>query len=174
MFVCLLMKIWNQCPLGLCLVVVLRRSVGAAQKDSPPSPSTNVPPATLEALVADVVEHNPELNLYRAEIAAAKGERRTAATRANPEVATTLGQKSVRGSGLSAEGVAWSVSVQQTIEWPGRIPLRKATRWSAARSPTTPRLPATSRRRAHFSGRASWRLRDWPTSRRCAARPSRR
>ena len=120
------MKIWNQCHLGLCLVVVLTKSVGAAEKDSPPSPSTNVPPATLEALVADVVEHNPELNFYRAEIAAAKGERRTAATWANPEVATTLGQKSVRGGGLSAEGVAWSVSVQQTIEWPGRIPLRKA------------------------------------------------
>ena len=92
-----------------------------------PSPaSTNVAPATLEALVADVVEHNPELNFYRAEIAATKGERRTAATWANPEVAATLGQKSVRGGGLSAEGVAWSVSVQQTIEWPGRIPLRKA------------------------------------------------
>ena len=121
------MKIWNQCHLGLCLVVVLTRSVGAAEKDSPPSPSTNVPPATLEALVAEVVEHNSELNFYRAEIAAAKGERRTAETWANPEVATTLGQKSVRGGGLSQEGVAWSVSVQQTIEWPGRIQIGRAS-----------------------------------------------
>ena len=120
------MKNWNRCHLGLCLVAVLTRSVVAAEKDSPPSPSTNAVPVALEALVVDVVEHNPELNFYRAEIAAAKGERRTAATWANPEVATTLGQKSVRGGGLSAEGVAWSVSVQQTIEWPGRIPLRKA------------------------------------------------
>ena len=101
------MKIWNRYHLGLCLIVVLTRNVGAAEKDSPPSPSTNAMPVTLEALVADVVEHNPELNFYRAEIAAAKGERRTAATWANPEVATTLGQKSVRGGGLSAEGVAW-------------------------------------------------------------------
>jgi cobalt-zinc-cadmium efflux system outer membrane protein len=120
------MKNWNRCQLGLCLVAVLTRSVVAAEKDSPPSPSTNAVPVALEALVVDVVEHNPELNFYRAEIAAAKGERRTAATWANPEASATVGQKSVHGGGMSAEGVAWSVSVQQTIEWPGRIPLRKA------------------------------------------------
>ena len=94
---------------------------------------TNAPVATnainvttLDALVTAVLEHNPELNFYRAEIAAAKGERRTAATWANPELSTTLGDKQVRGGGVSQEGVAWSVSVQQTFEWPGRIPLRKA------------------------------------------------
>ncbi len=92
---------------------------------SPPA-TTNAPSVTLDALVADVLEHNPELNFYRAEMAAAKGERRTAATWANPEVSTTVGQKQVRSGGLSDEGVAWSVSVQQTFEWPGRIPLRKA------------------------------------------------
>lgn len=32
---------------------------------------TNALPTTLEALVADVLERNPELNFYRAEIAAA-------------------------------------------------------------------------------------------------------
>jgi len=120
------MKIWNHRHLGLFLVVVLTRSVVAAEKDSPPSPSTHAAPITLDALVAGVVEHNPELNFYRAEIAAAKGGRRTAATWANPEASGTLGQKSVRGGGLSLEGVAWSVSVQQPIEWPGRVPLRKA------------------------------------------------
>ncbi len=92
--------------------------------------ATNVPPTTnrvgLEQLVAEVVEHNPELNFYRAEIAAAKGERRTAAAWANPELSTQAGSKRVTSSGLSQEGVAWSVSVQQTFEWPGRIPLRKA------------------------------------------------
>ena len=93
--------------------------------ESPPA-TTNAPSVTLDALVADVLEHNPELNFYRAEMAAAKGERRTAATWANPEVSTTAGQKQVRSGGLSDEGFAWSVSVQQTFEWPGRIPLRKA------------------------------------------------
>jgi cobalt-zinc-cadmium efflux system outer membrane protein len=36
------------------------------------------------------------------------------------------GQKRVTDRGLSAEGVAWSVSVVQPFEWPGRIGLRKA------------------------------------------------
>lgn len=121
------MKNWNHRRLGLCLLALLTRSVLAAEKDSPPSSSTSAVPLALEALVADVTEHNPELNFFRAEVAAAKGERRTAATWANPEASGTLGQKSVRGGGgLSQEGVAWSVSVQQTIDWPGRIPLRKA------------------------------------------------
>jgi cobalt-zinc-cadmium efflux system outer membrane protein len=80
----------------------------------------------LEPLVAEVLAHNPELNFYRAEIAAAKGERRTAATWANPELSTQLGHKRVSSGGLSDEGMAWSVSVQQTFEWPGRIPLRKS------------------------------------------------
>ncbi len=93
--------------------------------ESPPA-NTNAPSIALDALVADVLEHNPELNFYRAEIAAAKGERRTAATWANPEVSTTVGQKQVRSGGLSDEGVAWSVSVQQTFEYPGRLALRKA------------------------------------------------
>ena len=34
--------------------------------------------------------------------------------------------KRATGGGPTAEGVAWSVSVRQTFEWPGRIPLRKA------------------------------------------------
>jgi cobalt-zinc-cadmium efflux system outer membrane protein len=80
----------------------------------------------MDGLVADVLAHNPELNFYRAEIAAAKGERRLAGTLANPEVSTQLGRKTVRGGGTSDEGVAWSVSVQQSFEWPGRLPLRKA------------------------------------------------
>src|SRR5213594_1271688 len=80
----------------------------------------------VDALVADVLEHNPELNFYRAEIAAAKGERQTAATWANPEVACTVGDKRVTDGSFVGEGVAWSVSVRQPFEWPGRIPLRKA------------------------------------------------
>ena len=91
-----------------------------------PPLSTNVEPAKLEPLVAEVVKRYPELSFYRAEIAAAKGERRTAAAWANPELSASLGQKQVRGGGLSDEGLTWSVGVQQTIEWPGRISLRKA------------------------------------------------
>ena len=119
------MKNWNQCLLGLCLVAVLGRSVVAAEKDSPPSPPTNAL-LTLDALVAEALERNPELKFYNAEIAAAQAGRKTAGWLANPELSGGVGHKSVRGGGLSAEGVAWSVSVMQPFEWPGRIGLRKA------------------------------------------------
>jgi outer membrane protein TolC len=124
------MKLLNLCKLGVPVAALL--AVAGRVLAADPPPGTNAPPATLEALVADVVGRNPELNFYRAAIAAAKGERRTAAAWANPELSTTLGQKSVRGGGLSDEGVAWSVGLQQPIEWPGRIPLRKAiAKWRA-------------------------------------------
>jgi cobalt-zinc-cadmium efflux system outer membrane protein len=83
---------------------------------------------TVEALVTESLERNPELNFYRAELAATKAGRKAAGLWANPEVSGSVGQKTSRerSSGLSAEGVAWSVSVVQPFEWPGRIGLRKA------------------------------------------------
>lgn len=81
---------------------------------------------SLEALVAEALETNPELKFYEAELAAAKAGRKTAAVWANPEVSGGIGQKRVTSGGLSDEGIAWSVTVQQPFEWPGRIGLRKA------------------------------------------------
>ena len=98
----------------------LRRPGGGNQRPAL-SPS-------LDDLVAEALEKNPELNFYRAEIAAARGAKKTAATVANPELATQFGNKRVRdgGGALTGEGLAWSVSVLQPFEWPGRIGLRKA------------------------------------------------
>jgi outer membrane protein, heavy metal efflux system len=81
-----------------------------------------------EALVAEALAHNAELNFYRAEIAAAKGGLKTAGTRRNPELDLQAGYKNTRdksGSTLG-EGAAWALSVNQTFEYPGRIALRKA------------------------------------------------
>ncbi len=122
---CLLMK-RNFCPKVLvCLSLSIATPILAAD-----STATNLPPPAnsiaFEVLVADALEHNPELKFYTAEIAAAKGERRTAGTLANPELSTQVGGKTIHGRGVSDEGVAWSVSLQQPFEWPGRIPLRKA------------------------------------------------
>jgi cobalt-zinc-cadmium efflux system outer membrane protein len=94
------------------------------EPDNAASAPTNA--LTLDALVADILAHNPELNFYKAEVAAAKGERRSAGAWANPEVGGTAGSKRATGGGVSGEGLAWSVTVRQTFEWPGRIPLRKA------------------------------------------------
>lgn len=85
-------------------------------------------PLTLDALVSEVLEKNPELAFYRAEIAAAKGEQRTAAVLANPELSTSLGAKRAKDSAgnVLGEGAAWSVALQQPFEWPGRLALRKS------------------------------------------------
>lgn len=83
-------------------------------------------PVPLEEVVAGALKDNPELRFYEAEIAAARGERRSQGAMPNPELSANLGQKTVRGGGLRGEGVAWSVSLVQPFEWPGRIGLRKA------------------------------------------------
>ncbi len=98
----------------------------------PDDSTTNAPPPTaltLDALVAGVLKDNPELEFYRAEIAAAQAGRRTAAQWNNPELSGDVGSKRVweRGGGATlGDGVAWSVAVSQSFEWPGRIALRKA------------------------------------------------
>ncbi len=113
-------------PMQILVVATMIGGALRGQAAEPKSASTNAPSVTLDGLVADVLEHNPELNFYRAEIAAAAGERMTAGTLANPEFSTTAGGKRVTSGPLASEGVAWTVSVSQTFEWPGRIPLRKA------------------------------------------------
>jgi cobalt-zinc-cadmium efflux system outer membrane protein len=113
-------------------VAAASNSVRAAEVESTPavvmSSSTTTNEMTFDALVQEALEKNPELNFYRAEIAATKGERRTADTIANPELSSQVGAKRSQDpqSGLSGEGVAWSVSVLQTFEYPGRLALRKA------------------------------------------------
>jgi len=109
--------------------LALAASLGAPRmraEEVTSSPASTNGPLTLDALVAEALAKNPELKFYEAEISAAKAGRKTAGLLANPEVSGSIGQKRVTGGGLSAEGVAWSVSVMQPFEWPGRIGLRKA------------------------------------------------
>ena len=83
---------------------------------------------TPAALVRQAFANNPELKFYGAEIAATKGTLKTAGTIRNPELHTEAGYKNTRDNsgGPPGEGAAWSVSVNQTFEYPGRIALRKA------------------------------------------------
>ena len=83
---------------------------------------------TPDAVVGDILVHNPELAFYEAELAAAKAARQAAGSRENPVVSLTLGRKRVTDPAgtLAGEGAAWSVSVAQTFDWPGRLSLRKA------------------------------------------------
>lgn len=119
------MKRWNY-----VLPLVLTAALIGAMTPTAISQETNRTPVavslSLDALVAEALEKNPELRFYEAEIVAAKGGRKTAGLLANPEVSGGVGQKRVSDGGLSAEGLAWSVSVVQPFEWPGRLGLRKA------------------------------------------------
>ena len=83
---------------------------------------------SLEILVGEVLENNPELKFFAAEIDAAKGSRKTAGSWANPEASGSLGQKRVwnQEEELTGKGETGDIVVTQTIEWPGRIGLRKA------------------------------------------------
>jgi cobalt-zinc-cadmium efflux system outer membrane protein len=85
-------------------------------------------PLALDALVAEIVGNNPELKFYEAEIDAAKAGRRSVGALAHPELSVEAGRKRVRDLAgvLAGEGTAWSVSVTQTFEWPGRLALRKS------------------------------------------------
>lgn len=116
--------------LNFALPLLLTAALVGAMTPPANSQESNVTPAStslsLEALVAEALEKNPELKFYEAELAAAKAGRKTAGTFANPEVSGGIGQKRVSGSGISDEGVAWSVTVMQPLEWPGRLGLRKA------------------------------------------------
>jgi cobalt-zinc-cadmium efflux system outer membrane protein len=110
---------------NLILLAAVVRSACAGTNE-PAAVATNA--ITLDALVGEALENNPELNFYRAEIASARAGRKSAGLLSNPEISGSVGQKTARdfASGMSAEGVAWSVSVAQPFEWPGRIGLRKA------------------------------------------------
>lgn len=85
-------------------------------------------PRPLAALVAEVTSNNPELKFYEAEISSAKASVRVASALSDPELSMDLGRKRTRDATglLTGSGSAWSVSVTQTFEWPGRLALRKA------------------------------------------------
>ena len=90
--------------------------------------STNNATESPAALVQEALTHNSELRFFEAELGAARANRKTAALLSRPEVSGSIGQKRSRDpAGISSgEGVAWSVGVSQTFEWPGRLGLRRA------------------------------------------------
>ncbi len=109
---------------GFFISVLITGVAPARTENSSIAPNYTTP----AALVRQALANNPELKFFAAEIAAAKGTLKTAGTIRNPELNTTAGYKNARDNfgGPSGEGAAWSVSVNQTFEYPGRIALRKA------------------------------------------------
>ena len=114
----------------LLFSVLLRFSVSlvltsASLASDTPKPTSRI---DLQSLVEDALRHNPELRFYEAELTAARGDRKTAGQLANPELSPQVGQKRTidPAGAVLGEGAAWTVSVSQTFEWPGRLALRKS------------------------------------------------
>lgn len=83
---------------------------------------------TPDELVAQALANNAELKSYEQSVFAAKGERTQAGFFKNPEVAVEVGGREVRDSEnvLQGNGTTFTVSVTQTLEFPGKGTLRKA------------------------------------------------
>jgi cobalt-zinc-cadmium efflux system outer membrane protein len=109
---------------GFFISVLITGVAPARAENSSIAPNHTTP----AALVRQALANNSELKFYAAEIAAAKGTLKTAGTMRNPELNTEAGYKNTRDNsgGPSGQGATWSVSVNQTFEYPGRIALRKA------------------------------------------------
>lgn len=83
---------------------------------------------TVEALVSSALTGNAELKAYEAEVLAARGQRTQAGFFKNPEVTVEIGGREVRDSEniLQGSGTTFSLTVMQTLEFPGKGTLRKA------------------------------------------------
>ncbi|MCB1210604.1 MAG: TolC family protein [Verrucomicrobiales bacterium] len=93
-----------------------------------PSLPAETPPApkSIEHLVSQTLTTNPEIRFYEAEVAKAKADRSTAGRQGNPTIDLQVGKNRVYGPDGSSDGLAFSASLAQPIEWPGRLGLRKA------------------------------------------------
>jgi len=110
----------------VCLLVVTGALTSSVPASDPSEVGSSV--TTIDALVADTVASNPELKFYEAEIAAADAGRKSSGLLDGPSLGADIGRKSAKtldGVALG-DGPAWSVSVTQTFEWPGRLNLRKS------------------------------------------------
>lgn len=87
------------------------------------------PALSLDALAKDVVANNPERRFYLRQIETAGVQREAAGRLADPEIAVQFGERRtsnpVTGVG-TGDGLAYSASVVQPIEFGGRTALRRA------------------------------------------------
>ena len=90
--------------------------------------STAARPRSIASLIEEAYQKNPDMHFYEQEIAAARGNRRTAGTWRNPDLGGQIGGKSYNSLGgkYLGTGAVWTVSLTETFEFPGRVSLRKA------------------------------------------------
>ena len=83
---------------------------------------------TLQQLTAIALQRNPELRIFEAEVAAARGDLVTAQTWQNPEATAAYRVGRLNGSGepSSVEWLHGQLGLEQTIPFPGKRTLQRA------------------------------------------------
>lgn len=115
-------------PLRLSTFLLPFATAVALNADTAMAPNLPTDAVSLTAVVEQIVDSNPELKFYQAELEVSRGAARIAESREAPVLSLDIGRRRLRDSSavLEGEGTAWAVSVSQTFDWPGRIALRKA------------------------------------------------
>ena len=85
-----------------------------------------IPSRTLDALIGEVLAHNPELKGMEADVGAAKGARQTAGQWKNPDLSIMYANRELASAGSRSAGFSDSIGITQTFEFPGKATLRKA------------------------------------------------
>ncbi len=118
------------CRLPFLLVLAFASAVTPAQPTNlPPDPASpeQRDAALLETLVAEAWTNNPEVRLFEAAVAGARGELITAKTWDNPEVSFAPGAVRTEESGRpSRTGFHGDFGVAQTFRFPGKRALQRA------------------------------------------------
>src|SRR6202045_4680968 len=85
-------------------------------------------PRSIASLIEEAYQKNPNVHFYEQEIAAARGGRRIVGSWPNPDLSGQVGGKNYNSLGgkYLGTGPVWTVSLTQTLEFPGRVTLRKA------------------------------------------------
>lgn len=82
---------------------------------------------TLEELLGQVMENNPELRSFEADVSIARAQRRQAGSWKNPDVALQYGDRRLTSAdGNLAKGYTEGATLTQVFEFPGKASLRKA------------------------------------------------
>jgi cobalt-zinc-cadmium efflux system outer membrane protein len=119
------MKRTIYCSLTLPLALALGSTVALAQPTNP-LPDTPTPEqrdaATLEVLITEAWSNNPEVRLFEAAVAGARGEWVTAKTWDNPQLSVTPGVFRDAGGNWGHAGFAFS----QPVLFPGKRALQRA------------------------------------------------
>jgi len=81
---------------------------------------------SLDDLIASTLAISPEITAAEAEIDAARAVREGADVRENPEVSASLGGKSAGDGAASDQGFAWSIALEQPVQFGRRRALQRA------------------------------------------------